>query len=742
MHAPRSCRQDQAAAQTAWPITAIIGGFAALALAASVGGCGDDGGGSPSADVAADVFADVQVPGGPDAVSANEDPCGGVPATGRCVAGDVELCATPTGNSEPSVFLVPCHGDEVCQETPAGARCVLDAACYSGSSECRGAQLATCQGGAWVETPCSGGCFASSLGAACRPNTTTALYEGSLVYELRVPNEQLSDWSPQVLEAPAQGFLVLSYADGVLVDSVVTSNQQGAEGRFQIQAVPANQVDGDDFLVAMAARPTSDNRLAYIVADPGFGAGVHDMLRAPDQAQTWLWSWTADQILTPALVRIPIDAGSGAAHVYDYLRLVYDFAEQFYGPRSDAPLVVWLGFGSNWQCGACFAPWPVQPFDGAPFTRQVWIPGGADEAYWGGPVIAHELGHYVMGTYGTSPGEGGQHFFGVPSHPGLSWSEGFATWFSAVVRGSAVYYDKQQGGFFWMNLVDRAYSGELTWQRPVAGNGLQQLIDENEVSAMLLGLTNEQTLPGMLGVIALPRMTQRPFSRGYFRRAWEGLNAQGLPIPYSITNESAPFVADYFDALLCNQVVAPNAVDAVTSPQMHFPYPSAFPLCQHAGLPLDVACAPPIVAGAVAGGGAPSEAASTSVSCTLRWRVALDQPLEARLALPPGVELAAGPVATVVPAGAEPGERVLSWVLDGAPADVGRVRVEVATGGTSWGYRAEVPFAPEAAPRVVRDGFRVRVGERDFGRAVALPAEGPIVARPRAAPLRGPDITP
>src|SRR5690606_34614971 len=117
-------------------------------------------------------------------------------------------------------------------------------------------------------------------------------------------------------------------------------------------------------------------------------------------------------------------------------------------------------------------------------------------------VTAHELGHWVMSTYGRSPGEGGQHILGIPSHPGLAWSEGWATWFSSVVRDSLVYYDKQGGVFFWIDLGARAYSGGQPWLRPEARFGLEQLMDENEVARTLLALTTESSVEGMLAALA------------------------------------------------------------------------------------------------------------------------------------------------------------------------------------------------------------------------------------------------
>ena len=47
-----------------------------------------------------------------------------------------------------------------------------------------------------------------------------------------------------------------------------------------------------------------------------------------------------------------------------------------------------------------------------------------DRAYWSDAVGFHEIGHYTMWTYGTSPEEGGQHCIGHVEYPGIAWSEG------------------------------------------------------------------------------------------------------------------------------------------------------------------------------------------------------------------------------------------------------------------------------------------------------------------------------
>ena len=650
-------------------------------ISAVLVGCGsDEGGGQGTPDGVADGTSDGTPVGA----------CGAIPIEGRCNGNVVEFCATATGSADTRVASYPCRADERCRDDGGAARCELAGQCGTGTSECRGESLATCVGGAWQVGACANGCVGSELGSACRPSASVSPYQGRLTYELKAPTAALDGWNDTPVQVPAAGFLVLSFADGVLIDSALTGTEGDAAGTFEVDAVPAERVDGDDYLAAVAARGGANGQTVYLVAKSGFAAGKQDVTNLPPAPEIWLWTWTTAQIASPASVNVPLDAGSGAAFVFDYLRFIYDFAVGFYGERANSPLVVWLDYGVEWSCGACMGPWRYSDPGGANYERQVWLSAGSDEGFWSGPVVAHELGHYVMATYGTWPGEGGQHIIGIASHPGLAWSEGFATWFSAVVRGNSVYYDKQRGAFFWFDIGERRYS-QATWQRPDANAGLEQLIDENEIAAMLFGLTNDQSLPGLLAAVASPRMTQAPFLRGYARRAWNGLNGDGLPLPFQSLNESAPHFADYLDAIACGGVTSGQAIDAVTEPFTHYPFPSAAPLCRS--------------------GEAPIAAAWVTGGLEVNWHWPLAGALTVTID---------GRQVLVVPAGTQAGSRRI---------DTTGSEAEVRTGvnGDAWGAFVKVSRELTAAKTIEADGPIVRIGARVLGRSVAL--------RPMAVPV-------
>jgi hypothetical protein len=333
--------------------------------------------------------------------------------------------------------------------------------------------------------------------------------------------------------------LVFSIADGEVLDSAITD----ADGAFELDVVPAWNEDGDDFLALAAARLNEDGSIAYAIMDPSLPFGEQDIERRLEagmaNARVWSWTWTSSDIAAEEGVYLPLEAGSGAAFAFVYLSAIYDFSERFFGHRPGTSLALWLGFGTTWSCGACFINYPLVTND-LQLANQIFIPADGDEGYWSGAVLAHELGHWVMATYGVSPNEGGEHIFGIPSHPGLAWSEGFATWFSSVARDQSFYYDKQDGLFLWVDLEERAYSGGAPWYRPRADLGLEQMIDENEVARMLLGLTDDASFPSMFAALSSRRMTVSPFLRGYLRRTWDGLDQQGFPLPAWSTDQSSP----------------------------------------------------------------------------------------------------------------------------------------------------------------------------------------------------------
>lgn len=682
----------------------VLSALASLA-AAGLGGCDESTGDPERADLPdAAVTEDTQVPN-----DANNDPCVGVPAAGRCVGAAIERCVTPTGSSTPFVALLPCGPASTCAATAAGPACVPTAQCPPGASECHGDALAVCDArGLWQETTCGGGCKATPLGAACRPAIALSRYVNDLTYEYRAPNEQYTDWSPTTRSAFAQRLLIISFANGAILDATFTDSQ----GHFELDAVPAADEDGDDFIAAFASTVDAQGRTTYAVVAPGLSPGRVDSTAVVTQGapapQLWRWTWTRRDVPDQGGVYIALTSGAGAAFVYDYLRYIHDFADGFFGPRPNAALAVWFGFGVDWTCGACFYDAPA-PILNIPFYSQAFIPGGADEAFWSAPVLAHELGHWLMATYGTSPGEGGPHMLGVPSHPGLAWSEGFATWFSDLVRGEGFYYDKQRGVFFFVDHRNRWYSSGVPWPRPEAAYGLDQLIDESEVTRMLLGLTTEGNVGAMLAAIASPRMNVAPFLRGYLRRTWDGLDGRGLPLPAWSTRDSAPHLADFLDAVVCSGAASPAEVDTQTEPTIHYPFPSRTPLCRAPGSPLEVSWA------------------DDGGRVTVSWHLRLDGTLTASFA-------GQASPALIVPPGTAPGSATLAAPRPalGPTGAAPEAVLDVHVTGEAWRASGRVARTAPPAFAPAFDGPQIPLQGLRGGPSIQLELVPPSARAPRS----------
>lgn len=263
--------------------------------------------------------------------------------------------------------------------------------------------------------------------------------------------------------------------------------------------------------------------------------------------------------------------------LFDYLRFIFDTSDALLSGDGKS-VVVWMRNNTSWSCGACFnaVPQAIHSFD---FDSAIWIPATAqDQSFWSDAVTSHEFGHWAMASFGVEPREGGRHCVGSKSPPGMAWSEGFATWFSSAIRSDSVYYDKQGGTMFHLDLDLRTYSSGVPWQRPVPSEGLLQTMDENEVAATILTLSTSEGMPTVLSALESPRMTTTPFGRGYTGTLpWE-VDGNCNPIDPQPSDFTAPCMADMLDALRCDGVQAAS-IDAATEPSTHYPYPSNSPIC-------------------------------------------------------------------------------------------------------------------------------------------------------------------
>jgi len=488
--------------------------------------------------------------------------CASLPEGGRCLgARVVERCVDGRLQQE------DCGTGDACVEEGT-AHCAMGAACVDGTTRCTpGGALEACQEGRWRARECARTCVDVGRSGWC--GTPGATLSGMVRYARRGPDAAFRAWTAEAELVPARGFLVASYRGDTLVDLGVTD----AQGYFTVR-VPEQAGEADRVIVYAAGR-SAPGTVAYAVAAPGL-SGSHRVPATPGtSASLWSWSRPLRELASRPVFTIREEEGSGAAAVFEALRTAWYRSRERYG-RPGLPVVAWLGFGTTWSCGACFAKWPVTAA-GRKWEAQVWLPGDGDAAWWSEAMMLHELGHWVMASYGTSPQEGGQHFVGLPTFPGQAWSEGWATWFSADSRGSPRYYDRQGGTMFWVDLDAREPAwGE--WVRARPGDGLLQRLEENEVAAILYRLgTGTPSRQPLYEALASPAMNAAPWARGYRRHKWRV--EEGKVVDVVETQEPAPCLADFLDAMMCRGFPA-SVMDAATEPALAYPYPSAAPLCR------------------------------------------------------------------------------------------------------------------------------------------------------------------
>ena len=404
---------------------------------------------------------------------------------------------------------------------------------------------------------------ATAVGSACL-NTATTVRTGSLNYDYIGPNAALTDWGA-VESKPAVGMLVASYRGTQLLDTAVVDST----GSFAI-AVPTSPISGDQILFWAVAERIGRANLA--VANPNLAAGEQSQFTTGAAPSIWKWSaTTADFVARPT--RVVTDANySGMIQTFVQASAAYLRGENvLFAPK---PVVIWAAPGVSWTCGAC-ARDEATTVLGATYEQQVVMPDDGDHGVRSDAVTAHELGHSVMNAFGKSPGEGGTHYLGSKVQPGMAWSEGWATYISSSVRGSTVYYDKQGGGFLWVNIGTRAYYSGTPWNRPSADRGLKQAIDENEVAAMTWRLEQKAGWTSLLRALASYRMTMNITPRGYTRRTWDPSDSSIFVDTY----EPSRYLADALDAMRCNDLIAPSALWSVTEPWGYYPYDATAPLC-------------------------------------------------------------------------------------------------------------------------------------------------------------------
>lgn len=97
-------------------------------------------------------------------------------------------------------------------------------------------------------------------------------------------------------------------------------------------------------------------------------------------------------------------------------------------------------------------------------------------------VIIHEYAHMLAARFSRDDSPGGPHVMGDTLDPRLAWSEGWANFFSAAVRGTSIYLDSKAPGLpvVRFDLEDNVPPGDRPgyWSEASVGGLLWDLLDE------------------------------------------------------------------------------------------------------------------------------------------------------------------------------------------------------------------------------------------------------------------------
>jgi len=518
---------------------------------------------------------------------AGTDACQGVPVDGECLSATVvRFCSVSTGAGGSTVKTYACSGSATCQQNNSGASCVAASnSCTPGDQRCSANLLQECGTlGTWpVGTSCgTGTCTNSTLGSFCAPVVATVSLTASLKYQARTPVISASgffeqDWSATTTVMPARNVVVRSTTgtgNSLQIIDTVTTNSLG---QYTVKVPSAPSADDRVFFSAVGGDSLG---VRFAVADPNFGTGEFQPGQDVSDPRLWGWAASVSGLTNGGTLTVTTAQGSGALNLFDELQLVYAQDRALHQGQVGKTVVMWFGLNTTWSCGACFLDYP-----GSGFEAQVFMSGDtADQAYWGDAVTAHELGHWAMASYGTSPSEGGAHYAGLKTFPGQAWSEGFATFHSSAARGESVYFDRQGGGIFWFDLASREYYPGSSLEAPIvrtkADGGMLQQIDENDVAAMLykIAVTAPSGVGQIHNALSSPHLNTSPWPSGYTRHTWK-TDSQGNKTNVVDTGQPSLHLGDMLDALRCSGMPA-SFVDSATSPTTTYPYKSATPKCR------------------------------------------------------------------------------------------------------------------------------------------------------------------
>ena len=603
-----------AGAATAGSAGATTGGSAGATTGGSAGATtGGAGGAKPT--------------GGAGGTAA-ADPCNGTSTQGKCDGNKVLICEQPPPGSTgelPRLVTNDCGNDRKCTETDKGATCVLKTACVPKDSKCSadGKSVEICKpdGSAFVSTAClaNESCTgvpgkAAQCESAPQAGGAADSLRGCVTFERRGiskdgPAKDLTI-EPAVLQ------FVAIYNGSEYIGSAVTRADDGcfdAELTAKPTAETIVYVFAMDFdsatnqpLVAVAHYPgdsagslpkSSTEYWHWSNQDKGCGPGINAVVQVDPGGKHTLG--TLDNDKDPGKrpdMLITEACGSGAMRIFQWTRFgmirlapdhlglenfktadgkQLDIVKATEATKQDSIVVYWEK-GKDVGCGACFSNKGNGPFHVDPagdlddlYDTAIYISGTeGNPTQWSYSVLSHELGHWVMANYSRSPGEGGPHYVGQASKPGLAYSEGWATSFgqwnvSFAGDWDPIYIDTQDGTTFFVDIAKASWTGGAL-QTPSKTGGIDQNINENIVASMLFklnagstGVTTPVAGGQGLGPDALFKAFTSPRVTGSINRGYSRVD-----------------VVDFFDGGRCTDAIPEAAIKSV-SDGVDFPWDSA-----------------------------------------------------------------------------------------------------------------------------------------------------------------------
>ena len=311
-------------------------------------------------------------------------------------------------------------------------------------------------------------------------------------------------------------------------------------------------------------------------------------------SRLWNWSIPVRQYADPDApnelrdIRITTEQYSGALYLYQQIVAAFlgiqsnGFFLNF--GRLPSVAVVWSP-GKTWDCGTCIESTPVS-VGKTKLQYALRIGAGPDdEGPWGYPTLLHEMGHYVLKMH-RDDNPGGAHTISNTSEPRLAWSEGWATFFSLLMRSFdekkpvSQYWRVVGTGSYWIDyarLYESSGAGSLYVIPPRLDNslGMRQDLSEAWITYMLWDLFDGINVPEASDTddgVALPlsAFTDVIFSDRY--RALDRYDDGRTP-------SGADFV-DYLDAVSCDEDIAPDDAQRMHEllVQRGFPYDGT-PVC-------------------------------------------------------------------------------------------------------------------------------------------------------------------